>query len=181
MQDRDYDGQADDAWAEEALNNYRTNNDSIIDDHFQVLPHSDACSLSSPLPWNNVQHCLPAPEVTSSLRFWPSGQCPFAFTTCSVLHKLTAINVVQAKQTLTADCNRACIKARSSAPTASSNASNLITWCATTVWEASPHPGSCYSCRLLCSTRGWATAQLGFLPLSCVPSNRVIANSLTGL
>lgn len=36
-QDRDYEGQPDEEWAAEALRNYRANNDSIIDDHFQVV------------------------------------------------------------------------------------------------------------------------------------------------
>lgn len=36
-QDRDYAGQPDDEWAEEALENYRANNDSVIAFHFQVL------------------------------------------------------------------------------------------------------------------------------------------------
>ena len=37
MQARDYEGQPDDEWAEEAWRNYRANNDSVIVDHFQGL------------------------------------------------------------------------------------------------------------------------------------------------
>lgn len=36
-QARDYEGQADEEWAEEAWSNYRENNDSEVVDHFQGL------------------------------------------------------------------------------------------------------------------------------------------------
>lgn len=67
-QDRDYDGQPDEEWAAEALRNYRANNNSIIDDHFQVpsclFSHLDSCSvlprLSMPIatPPSATLECL---------------------------------------------------------------------------------------------------------------------------
>ena len=37
MQARDYEGQPDEEWADEAWSNYRENNDSVVVDHFQGL------------------------------------------------------------------------------------------------------------------------------------------------